>query len=41
MGLDKLTMCRHRVVPCVARPASFGGKVDDRIWEGKSSSEEE
>ena len=34
MGLDKLTMCRHRVVPCVARPGSFGGKIDDRIWEG-------
>jgi hypothetical protein len=34
MGLDTLTLCRHRVVPCVARPASFGGRVDDRIWEG-------
>ncbi len=34
MGLDKLTMCRHRVVPCVARPGSFGGKIDGRIWEG-------
>lgn len=34
MGLDSLPMMRHKVVPCVARPASFGGEVDPRIYEG-------
>lgn len=34
MGLDRLTLCRHHVVSCVARPASHGGIVDERIFSG-------